>query len=103
MKVTVLGSGSWGSALAKVLSDKGHRVTLWGRRPELAAQIEETRENGTFLPGARFADTLARMDDDSSIFTRYYGEFHGLPVVNHCPGAPIARRLLAEGWQLCSG
>lgn len=63
MKVTVLGSGSWGSALAKVLSDKGHRVALWGRRPELAAQIQETRENATFLPGARFADTLASTAD----------------------------------------
>lgn len=58
MRVAVLGSGSWGSALAKVLSDKGHDVGLWGRRPELAAAIRETRENATFLPGARFADTL---------------------------------------------
>ena len=58
MRVAVLGSGSWGSALAKVLSDKGHEVGLWGRRPELAAAIRETRENATFLPGHRFADTL---------------------------------------------
>lgn len=58
MKVAVLGSGSWGSALAKVLSDNGHAVSLWGRRPELARAIQESRENATFLPGARFADTL---------------------------------------------
>jgi glycerol-3-phosphate dehydrogenase (NAD(P)+) len=43
MRVAVLGSGSWGTALAKVLSDKGHRVMLWGRRPELAADIREKR------------------------------------------------------------
>lgn len=58
MRVTVLGSGSWGSALAKVLSDKGHAVQLWGRRPELAEAIQTTRENATFLPGARFAPSL---------------------------------------------
>jgi glycerol-3-phosphate dehydrogenase (NAD(P)+) len=58
MRITVLGSGSWGSALAKVLSDKGHAVTLWGRRAELAEEIRCTRENKTFLPGAFFADTL---------------------------------------------
>lgn len=58
MRVTVLGSGSWGTALAKVLSDKGHRVVLWGRRAELAEAIRKERENTTFLPGFRLADTL---------------------------------------------
>ncbi len=63
MRIAVLGSGSWGSALAKVVSDNGHAVTLWGRRPELAQAIQETRENATFLAGARFADTLRATSD----------------------------------------
>ncbi len=58
MRVAVLGSGSWGSALAMVVAEKGHRVTLWGRRAELAESIERTRENATYLPGARFPNSL---------------------------------------------
>ncbi|MEZ4392832.1 MAG: NAD(P)H-dependent glycerol-3-phosphate dehydrogenase [Polyangiales bacterium] len=63
MRAAVLGSGSWGSALAKVLSDRGHETRLWGRRPELADAIQSTRENAAFLPGARFADTLVATSD----------------------------------------
>ena len=33
-----------------------------------------------------------------AIFTRYYGDFEGKRVENHCPGAPVARRLFAQAW-----
>lgn len=58
MRVAVLGAGSWGTALAKVLGDKGHRVMLWGRRPELAEGIRTTRRNAAFLPDIELPDTL---------------------------------------------
>ncbi|MFN8505931.1 MAG: hypothetical protein U0547_00030 [Dehalococcoidia bacterium] len=58
----------------------------------------------TLSEGERQAydDARERMGGDAPIFTRYYGDFAGLPVMNHCPGAPIARKLLAEGWALCT-
>jgi glycerol-3-phosphate dehydrogenase (NAD(P)+) len=59
MRVSVLGTGSWGTALARVLGEKGHRVTLWGRRAELAEQIRATRQNGTFLPGIELPETIS--------------------------------------------
>ena len=34
-KNTVIGAGSWGTALAMVLADNGHDVRIWGNRPEL--------------------------------------------------------------------
>lgn len=63
MRVGVLGAGSWGSALAKVLADKGHRVVLWGRREEHTAEIQSKRENTAFLPGIRFPPTLDATSD----------------------------------------
>ena len=45
MKTVVLGTGGWGTALALVLHDNGHDVTLWSHTPEKAAQMTKTREN----------------------------------------------------------
>jgi glycerol-3-phosphate dehydrogenase (NAD(P)+) len=57
--IGVIGAGSWGTALARLLAKKGHRVTLWAREPEVAAEIGERRENRTFLPGVILPETLA--------------------------------------------
>ena len=51
MRVAVLGSGSWGTALAIVLGRNGHDVLLLGRDPEEIASIERLRENLRYLPG----------------------------------------------------
>ena len=45
MKITVVGSGGWGTALALVLEENGHQVTLWSHRPEKAEELKRTREN----------------------------------------------------------
>ena len=45
MKITVVGSGGWGTALALVLEENGHDVTLWSHRPEKAEELKRTREN----------------------------------------------------------
>ena len=44
-----MGAGAWGTALAKVLADAGNDVTLWTRRPELAAEINETHRNTRYI------------------------------------------------------
>lgn len=51
MRAAVLGSGSWGTAFAKVLVDAGTETTLWARRPELAETINVKHENPDYLPG----------------------------------------------------
>lgn len=51
MKVTVLGAGSWGTALTILLARNGHEVTLYGRSPEDVEVIRRIRENLHYLPG----------------------------------------------------
>ncbi len=54
-KVAVLGSGSWGTALAILLARNGVPTLLWGRE---APDLIDDRENKTFLPGIIFPDAL---------------------------------------------
>lgn len=58
-RITVLGAGSWGTALAIVLSDNGHQVRLWGHRKEHIEEIENTRMNTKYLPNVTLADNIS--------------------------------------------
>jgi glycerol-3-phosphate dehydrogenase (NAD(P)+) len=49
-KVTILGTGSWGTALAFHLANAGHDVSLWGRNAELVAEMKLRRANAVYLP-----------------------------------------------------
>lgn len=49
-KITVLGAGAWGTAVAIALAAR-HDVLLWGRNPEQMAETERARENLHYLPG----------------------------------------------------
>ena len=51
MQVTVIGSGSWGTAFSRLLSRNGHRVTVLTLTAEEAAELTERRVNEHFLPG----------------------------------------------------
>lgn len=51
MKISVLGAGSWGTALAIILSNNGHDVTLWEYKKEYVKGLIKHRENKVFLPG----------------------------------------------------
>jgi glycerol-3-phosphate dehydrogenase (NAD(P)+) len=58
MRVTVLGDGAWGTALALLLRGNGHTVTLWGPFSENISEIERHRENRKFLPGQAVPDDI---------------------------------------------
>ena len=52
-ETAVIGAGAWGTALADLLARNGHPVALWAHEPDVAASINEERENRRFLAGAR--------------------------------------------------
>lgn len=56
--MTVIGAGSYGSALAISLARNGEHVVLWGHEPQHVAQLEIDRANDAFLPGVSFPPTL---------------------------------------------
>lgn len=58
MRIGVIGGGSFGSALAKLLGELDHQVCLWIRNPELARTTTEQRENRTYLPGFQLPPTV---------------------------------------------
>ena len=62
MKIAVMGSGGWGTALALVLLENGHEVTLWSYREEESAILREEREN-PMLKGVPLPDGLALTSD----------------------------------------
>lgn len=57
-RVVVLGAGSWGTALACLLVERGHEVTLWGRDPAAVRVMQEARENRRYLPGVTLPEAL---------------------------------------------
>lgn len=48
-RVTVLGGGAWGTALALHCARKGHQVLMWAREEEVVTGINEKHENFVFF------------------------------------------------------
>ncbi|MFU8617574.1 NAD(P)H-dependent glycerol-3-phosphate dehydrogenase [Neisseria sp. LACPHL-SPEC-2024-00856] len=106
MKITVIGAGSWGTALALHFSQHGNRVSLWTRNADQVRQMQEARENKRGLPGFFFPETLEVCADladalkdsglvlivtsvaglrSSAELLKQYGAGH-LPVLAACKG-----------------
>jgi glycerol-3-phosphate dehydrogenase (NAD(P)+) len=62
-QVCVFSAGSWGTAFSLVLADAGNDVTLWARREEVCATINQRRENTDYLPGVELPPTVTATHD----------------------------------------
>ena len=61
-KIGVIGAGSWGTALALTLANKGHQVKIWDVNKEHVHELRANRENVRYLPGIKFPETLQPVD-----------------------------------------
>jgi len=67
MRITVLGAGAWGTALAKILQENGNAVTLWDKNAAALAEIQNGR-NEKYLPGVALpTDWKAQADFKKAI------------------------------------
>lgn len=64
-EICVLGSGGWGTAVALLLNDNGHKVTLWSYLEKECEELKKNRENKSFLPGVTIPDEICLTADIS--------------------------------------
>ena len=78
MKITVLGPGAWGTALAKIAHEGGHAVTLWGR-PERLTAINAANENTDYLPGIALPSDWTLEPDFTTALSQAEGVILAVP------------------------
>lgn len=62
-KVSFLGAGSWGTALAVQCANNGHKVTIWSKIQSEIDMLRENREHKDRLPGVKLPDSIVIEDD----------------------------------------
>jgi glycerol-3-phosphate dehydrogenase (NAD(P)+) len=63
MRITVIGAGAWGTALAQLAVSNQHAVRLWAFEPEVAAAINERHQNAVYLPGVPLDPAILATSD----------------------------------------
>ena len=61
-RMSVLGTGAWGTTFAQVLADAGHAVTMWGRNPEIVSAIN-SHENPRYVPDLVLSESISATGD----------------------------------------
>jgi glycerol-3-phosphate dehydrogenase (NAD(P)+) len=63
MRISVIGAGSWGTAVCWLLGGRGHEVSLWAREPEITEGVNTVHRNPLYLPEVQLADAVRASSD----------------------------------------
>ena len=66
-RIGIIGAGAWGTAIGKVIAEKGRPVDAWCYEPNVAAEINASHTNERFLPGIRLPELLHASTDMSAV------------------------------------
>lgn len=88
-KIAILGGGSWATALAVVLSDNGHEVSVWMRDSSSAEQFNQKRENMKYLPGVLLDQKITFSNDIEKVI-------HATDIVILAVGAQNIRQVISD-------
>lgn len=89
MKFGILGSGSWGTAIAKILTDNGNSIWWWNRSEKAIEQFRSRRHNPQYLSNAYFDTGLLQLTTDPAEVIR-----HSDAIIIAIPSAYAAETLL---------
>jgi glycerol-3-phosphate dehydrogenase [NAD(P)+] len=67
--ILVIGGGSWGTCLSKLLVENKNKVYLWEHSEEIRTTMRETHENAVYLPGIKLPEELILIDDYCEILS----------------------------------
>ena len=102
VKVTVIGDGGWGTALAMVLRQNGHAVTVWGPFEETINAIRETGINSTYLPGVSLPEGIYWTSDEGEAVREAAVVVMAVPTQFYRPVTERFKGLLAPSTRVVS-
>ena len=79
-KVSILGAGAWGTAVACLLADNGYQVIVWCHEPAVADAINSTRINERYLPGVKLLPLIQATADLQEAIAHAQWIFEAVPV-----------------------
>ena len=88
-QVSVIGAGSWGTALAVLLANNGHQVTIWSHDPHEVEMLSTKREQQEKLPGVKLPDNVSVLSDMEASLT-------GKDVVVMAVPSPVVRSVAKQ-------
>jgi glycerol-3-phosphate dehydrogenase (NAD(P)+) len=107
--LAIFGAGAWGTALAIALARNDGPIRLWARRAEQAADLQATRENRIYLPGAPLPDAVEITDDaaraaqDASALLIVTPAQHVAALLERLPRSDTPLLLCAKGIERGTG